>query len=72
MVILGVQPSEYEELTPGAARELFKRLEKHREAENKGDSERRNAEFDALMKTVGNVVKALNNTNELLSKRPTI
>lgn len=74
-ILLGVPPSEYERLTPRGVKELFSRLSKEREREGKADADRHNAEFDAVMKAVGNLQKGINNTNELLAKivrKPTL
>lgn len=67
-VLLGVDPSEYNSLTPGGARELLTRLSKIKEREGKADAEQRAQEFKALLGTVGNLGKGIGNTNELLKK----
>lgn len=74
-VEFGLPPSEYEALTPRGVKELFSRLNDHREREGKADADRHNAEFDALLKAVGNLQKGINNVNELLVKlirKPTL
>lgn len=74
-ILLGVPPSEYEALTPAGIKELFTRLNKFKEREGQAEADRHNAEFDALLKAVGNLQKGLNNANELLAKllkKPTL
>lgn len=67
-IVLGVSPSEFEALTPLGAKELFTRLNEIREREGKAEADRHNAEFDALLKAVGNLQKGINNVSELLVK----
>lgn len=74
-IYLGLSADEFEARRPSEAREIVTRLRKHRQAEE----QRRNAEVEAILDTLGNLMKGINNVvrglehvQEAIVKQPTV